>query len=94
MKGVARGFNNTLILDSEINYNLYKLITDSLEEMYGKDVAHLVDGVTKLQHFDMNGTGNAVPAKAVDKLDVIPVTHTVSDVLPIVSFPISLLYRR
>ena len=43
---------------------------DEIEEMYGKDVAHLVDGVTKLQHFDMNGTGDAVPAKAVDKLDV------------------------
>ena len=26
--------------------------------------------------------------KAVDKLDVIPVTYTVSDVLPIVSFPL------
>ena len=43
---------------------------DEIEEMYGKDVAHLVDGVTKLQHFDMNGTGDSNPAKAVDKLDV------------------------
>ena len=43
---------------------------DEIEEMYGKDVAHLVDGVTKLQHFDMNGTGDSTPAKAVDKLDV------------------------
>ena len=43
---------------------------DEIEEMYGKDVAHLVDGVTKLQHFDMNETGDSISAKAVDKLDV------------------------
>ena len=43
MKGVARCFNNTLILDSEINYNLYKLITESLEEMYGKNPDPLIE---------------------------------------------------
>lgn len=37
MKGQARFFNDGLILDSTINYNLFKLINKSLDKMYGEN---------------------------------------------------------
>ncbi len=41
---------------------------DELTEMFGADVTLLVDGVTKLQHFSMEGTGSV--GKATDKVDI------------------------
>ena len=35
LKGQARFFNDGLILDSTINYNLFKLINENLNKMYG-----------------------------------------------------------
>ena len=43
MKGLARCFNSTLILDSSINYNLYKLITESLDKKYGENPDPLIE---------------------------------------------------
>ena len=37
MKGQARFFNDGLILDSTINYNLFKLINENLNKMYGEN---------------------------------------------------------
>ena len=41
---------------------------DELKEMFGEDVTLLVDGVTKLQHFNMEGSGSV--GKATDKVDI------------------------
>lgn len=41
---------------------------DELIAMFGEDVALLVDGVTKLQHFNMEGTGSV--GKVTDKVDI------------------------
>ena len=41
-----------------------------LTEMFGADVTLLVDGVTKLQHFSMEGEGNGSVRKATDKVDI------------------------
>ena len=40
---MARCFNSTLILDSSINYNLYKLITESLDKKYGENPDPLIE---------------------------------------------------
>ena len=40
---------------------------DELREIFGADVALLVDGVTKLQHFNMEGAGNIGKAAETDK---------------------------
>lgn len=37
MKGTVRFFNDELILDSAINYDLFKQITENLGEMYGEN---------------------------------------------------------
>ena len=41
---------------------------DELKEMFGADVTHLVDGVTKLQHFSTEGSEST--AKITDKVDI------------------------
>ena len=37
LKGQARFFNDGLILDSAVNYDLFKRITENLDEMYGEN---------------------------------------------------------
>lgn len=41
---------------------------DELKEMFGADVTLLVDGVTKLQHFNLEGSGSV--GKVTDKVDI------------------------
>ncbi len=41
-----------------------------IADMFGEDVALLVDGVTKLQHFNMNGDGAHALGKSTDKVEV------------------------
>ncbi len=43
---------------------------EEITEMFGADVALLVDGVTKLQHFNMDGENDSQVGKSQDKVEI------------------------